>query len=242
MNLNATHRFDLLNDGDHAVLPVNGHRVFLDTGSPMTFKHPAGPDDIHLLGQEIRLPGVPVPAGRMEEGSRLLDFHFGVLMGMDLMSRLSWRLDWRECTAEAGAELPDEPGTAWLGLTPSMGAPTSCPSCRVQNGREVALLDTGARLSYVVGTPPASARWVGQTQDFNPQLGVFDTPVWEDELEIGGHRIPIRFGQVPQPAPALFEGMGVKWILGSDLLKAFRVTLDFPSGRLGLKPHPKQEV
>jgi hypothetical protein len=29
--------------------------------------------------------------------------------------------------------------------------------------------------------------------------------------------------------------MGAKWILGSDLLRAFRLTLDLPGRRLGLK-------
>lgn len=237
MNQLAHHRFTLQNDGDHAVIPVNGHRICLDTGSPFTFRHPGGPDRIHILDREVGLPDIPVPSGRMEEGAQLMDFHFDVLLGMDLIGLLTWRLDWQESRAEAAPILEEEPGTTWVGLSPILPMTASCPSCRVQGGREVALFDTGARLSYVVGEPPASARRVGETHDFNPQLGIFATPVWEDTLEIGGHLIPLRFGQVPQPAPALFEGMGVKWILGSDLLKAFRVTLDFRGRRLGLKPH-----
>ena len=235
MNLSTTHRFDLLNDGNHAVIPVNGSRVCLDTGSPFTFRHPKGPAQISVLGREVRLPHMPVAPGTMEAGSDLLDFRFDVLLGMDLMSQLTWRLDWAAGTAEAASVLGEEEGTTWLAMPPSMGMPGSCPSCRVNGGNEVALFDTGAQLSYHVGTPAPTARRVGETRDFNPHLGIFETPVWEDDLEIGGHRIAIRFGEVPQPAPALFEAMGVKWILGSDLLQAFRVTLDFPNRRLGLK-------
>jgi hypothetical protein len=64
---------------------------------------------------------------------------------------------------------------------------------------------------------------------------MFETPVWEDFLEVGGYLIPLSFGRVPEQTPAIFEAMGASWILGSDLLRAFRVTLDFPGRRLGLK-------
>jgi hypothetical protein len=237
VNLSTTsHHFELLNDGNHAVIPVNGARVCLDTGSPFTFRHPKGPARITLLGRDIQLPQVPVAPGTMEAGSDFLDFHFDVLMGMDLMSMLTWRLDWATGSAEAAPTLGEEAGTTWIAMPPGQGSQMSCPSCRVNSGHEIALFDTGAQLSYRVGTPPSTARLVGETRDFNPHLGIFETPVWEDELEIGGHQIPIRFGTVPQPGPALFESMGVKWILGSDILLAFRVTLDFPQRRLGLKP------
>jgi len=239
---NSNHRFDLINDGNHAVIPVNGTRVCLDTGSPFTFRHPRGPARITILGKQVDLPNVPVAPGTMEAGSDFLNFHFDVLMGMDLMSMLTWRLDWATGTAEAGSDLGVEAGTTWIAMPPSQGSQISCPSCRVNGGHEIALFDTGAQLSYRVGVPPSTARRVGETSDFNPQLGIFETPVWEDNLEIGGHRIPIRFGQVPQPAPALFESMGVKWILGSDLLRAFRVTLDFPNRRLGLKPRTDNNI
>jgi hypothetical protein len=238
MNHSTTlHRFDLLNDGNHAVIPVNGLRVFLDTGSPFTFRHPRGPSRFSLFEQEVSLPNMPVPAGNMEAGSDLLGFHFDVLMGVDLMSQLAWRLDWATGTAEAAPTLDDEGGTTWVRMPPSMGMTNACPSCRVNGERDLALFDTGAQLSYRVGSPSPTARLVGEIRDFNPQLGIFETQVWEDSLEIGGHQIPIRFGRVPSQAQGLFEAMGVQWILGSDLIRSFRVTLDFPQHRLGLKLH-----
>ena len=232
---NSTYRFDLVNDGNHPLVPLGGVRYFLDTGSPRTYRHPRGPARVSILGRKLTLRSVPSAPGVLEAGSDLLDFHFDVLLGMDLMSELAWRLDWSTRTAEAALHLADESNTTWVGMPPSLRMASSCPTCRVNKGLEVALLDTGARLSYRVGDPPATARLVGRTYDFNPFLGMFVTPVWEDHLEVGGYLIPIRFGQVPEPAPALFEAMGAKWILGSDLLRAFRVTFDFPGRRLGLK-------
>ncbi len=230
------HRFELINDTNHPVIPVNGYRVCIDTGSPFTFKHPRGPASIRLFERDLQLPEVPVAPGTMEAGSELLGFHFDVLLGMDQMFNLAWRLDWRAGTAEAAPALPEEPGTTWVDMPPVMpGFAMSCPSCHVNAGREVALFDTGAQLSYRVGTTPASARQVERTRDFNPHLGVFETPVWEDELEVGGYQIPIRFGRLPQSAPRVLETLGVSWVLGSDLLRAFRVTLNFPARRLGLR-------
>ena len=116
----------------------------------------------------------------------------------------------------------------------------ACPSFRVNHGSEVALLDTGAHLSYCVGQFPATARRVGETKDFNPHLGLFDTPVWEDDVEIGGHSVPVRFGRLPQQGSMMLQAMGASWVLGSDRLRAFRMTLDLPAVRLGLLP--QQEV
>ena len=233
---NRIFRFHLVNDGNHPLVPLDGVRYFLDTGSPRTYRHPRGPARVSILGQRISLRSVPSAPGVMEAGSDLLNFHFDVLLGMDLMSELAWRLDWATSTAEAARSLAGETGTTWVGMPPCLRTASSCPTCRVNKGLEVALLDTGARLSYRVGDLPASAHLVGRTFDFNPFLGLFLTPIWEDRLEVAGHLIPIRFGQVPEPAPALFKGMGAGWVLGSDLLRAFRVTFDFPGRRLGLKP------
>ncbi len=232
--------FELRNAGNHAVIPMDGLRVCLDTGSPFTFKHPQGPSQVRLMDRDLTLPELPGPRGAMEAADRLLGFQFDVLMGMDLMSGLSWRLDWHTGKAEAAPALPDEAGTTWLDLPPILpGLAVACPSFRVNHGAEVALLDTGAHLSYCVGQLPATARQVGQTQDFNPHLGLFDTPVWEDELEIGGHTVPVRFGRLPQQGAMMLQAMGASWILGSDLLRAFRMTLDLPAARLGLRPQPE---
>ena len=235
-----TRHFELLNAANHPVIPMEGLRVCLDTGSPFTFKHPLSPAQVRLMDRDLTLPEIPGPRSAMEAADRLLGFQFDVLMGMDLMSGLSWRLDWRTGTAEAAPTLLDEPGTTWLDLPPILpGLAVACPSFRVNNGAEVALLDTGAHLSYCVGQFPATARQVGQTQDFNPHLGVFATPIWEDALEIGGHSVPIRFGRLPQQGAMMLQAMGASWILGSDLLRAFRMTLDLPAARLGLRPQPE---
>ena len=230
------HRFELANEANHPVITVNGCRICLDTGSPFTFKHPLGPDSLRIFGQESRLPEIPASRSQMEAGSEMLGFHFDVLLGMDVMAPLAWRLDWAAGTAEAAPTLPDEENTTWLPMPPSLGMAVSCPSCRVNEGQEVALFDTGAQLSYRIGTIPGTAREAGEAQDFNPQLGFFETTVWEDDLTIGGHTIPVRFGQLPRMGAVMLEAMGVSWLLGSDLLRAFRVTLDFPGRRLGLRP------
>lgn len=236
-----TQLFELRNAANHAVIPMDGLRVCLDTGSPFTFKHPLGPSRVRLMDRDLNLPEIPGPRSAMEAADQLLGFQFDVLMGMDLMSGLSWRLDWRTGTAEAAPSLPNEAGTTWLDLPPILpGLAVACPSFRVNHGSEVALLDTGAHLSYCVGQFPATARRVGETKDFNPHLGLFDTPVWEDDVEIGGHSVPVRFGRLPQQGSMMLQAMGASWVLGSDLLRAFRMTLDLPAVRLGLLP--QQEV
>ncbi len=235
------HRFDLINDANHPVILVNGCRVCLDTGSPFTFRHPKGPESFRIFDRDMRLHDIPMSQGCMEDGLESLGFHFDVLLGMDLMADLSWRLDWGAGTAEAAPALPEEEGTTWLPMPPSLGMSMSCPSCRVGAGREVALFDTGAQLSYRIGTKPITAQPAGESRDFNPHLGIFETPVWEDDLAIADHPFPVRFGQLPQLGAVVLEAMGVSWILGSDLLHAFRMTLDFPGHRLGLRLQKKSQ-
>jgi hypothetical protein len=96
-------------------------------------------------------------------------------------------------------------GTCW-GIRPH-----ACHSCSAYEGRKVAFFDTGAQLSYYLGNSPPMARRVGETHDFNPHLGIFETPIREVDLKIGGHRSSTRFVQIPQPTPTLFELMGVNY-------------------------------
>lgn len=220
--------YDLLNINNHAVMYEAGMALLLDTGSSLTYKGPVRAYETPIFGIKSYLYPMSKPCGSQELG-----VDYDVLVGMDKMKSWMIRLDWATETAEVAKFLEDEPETVWIPTTPSLG---KAPMLFVNHETEVALFDTGAQLSYRNGKVPETARMVGEAQDFNPHIGSFSTWVWEDEVELGGEVITVRFGELP---PLLATSLkGVDWVIGSDILREFRVTLDFPQDFLGLKRRP----
>jgi len=76
---------------------------------------------------------------------------------------------------------------------------------------------------------------VGFVTDWSLLWGAIATPVWESTLRLGGLDLPVRYGQLPAEADSSLAWMQTGWIVGADLFRAFKVYLDFPHGRLGLK-------
>jgi len=232
------HVFDLESSHNHLIITVGEVRVLLDTGSPYSFRMQGGPDRLVLGGREIPLLPMPVRAAAMQQGMELLGTSFGVLLGMDAMKSWTWDISWEAGKVRVTPSGATESFGTWLPLEPSLGKwDGSCPSFRAEGGQSRVLLDTGAELSYVVGSIPPTAVEVDSSQDYNPILGLFESPVWEDSLELHGHTIPIRFGRLPAAGETLLRGHGARWVVGRDLTRSFRVILSFPTGRLGLLAH-----
>ena len=57
-----------------------------------------------------------------------------------------------------------------------------------------------------------------------------------NDLTIGGLTLTVRLGQLPRLGAMVLHAMGVPRLQGSDLLRDFRVNLDFLGRHLGLRP------
>jgi len=225
-----TFAFDLMDDPGYLVIQVQGHRLLLDTGSPFTFRLRGGPQDIEMLGGHVRPGKMPFPETYLEDGFKLLGLQVDALVGLDVIGRFSWEVDRATGTIRATTAPTEAEGIAWMPLDAQDGPPI----VTLDDGAR-AILDSGAAVSYRVSGVPVGARPVASVTDWSLLWGTIQTPVWESTLRLGGMGFPVLYGQLPAEADSNLAWMQTGWIVGADLFRAFRVYLDFPHGRLGLK-------
>jgi len=151
-------------------------------------------------------------------------------VGLDVLGRFSWVVDRAAGTIGATTATPEAEGIVWMPLDAQDGPPI----VTLDDGAR-AILDSGAALSYRVGGAPAGLMPVCFVTDWSLLWGAIATPVWESTLKLNGVELPVLYGQLPAEADSNLAWMQTGWIVGADLFRAFRVHLDFPHGRLGLK-------
>jgi hypothetical protein len=186
---------------------------------------------MNFLGQPIRLRHSSLSRSFVEEGFDMLNVDFAALVGMDVLGKMAWTFDRKTHTAVATTGVLDEEGVSWVPLDALNGPPI----CKLDDGSK-AIVDTGAYYSYGIGSVPHTAKVVGEFVDWSILWGAVHSPLWEDTLWIGGQSFLVRFGKLPSKAESTLAWMCTGWIVGADLLRHFRITMDFPRGRMGLGP------
>jgi len=224
-------RFELLQDGRYPILLANdGSAHLLHTGCPWRFQMPGGPDVMRVLGLQVPLKPSPLSRPFVEEGFEMMGVRFDALLGMNLLGGFIWTIDHGTHTVLVATSAPEAEDIRWVPVDAEDGPPIS----HLDDGTRF-ILDTGANISYKIGPVPQTAKVIGETEDWSLMWGKITTALWESTVQIGGHRIPVRFGKLPPVADSRLAWMDTGWILGADLLRKFIVTLDIPKGRLGLK-------
>jgi len=226
--------FRLEDDDRFPLALIQGNKTLLNSGSPYSFKLPGGPDTLCLLGEEIPLKALPIARGFVETGCSILDVYFDGLIGMNILGRMAWSFDLQAQVVQVSS-CPVEPKKSiWIPLDAGFGPPT----CALDNGTPV-LVDSSSSTSFRIGAVPPTATLLGSVVTWSMVWGRLESELWSEKLRIGGQTFPVSFGKLPPEVESRFHAMGMNsgWIIGSDLLKAFRVTLDFPNGRIGLAPY-----
>lgn len=225
-----TYVLEPMNSKGCLIAMVDGFRVLLDTGSPYTFRFPDGPEELQFLGAQLHLRTLPLPGAYLRDGMERLGIQIDALIGMDLLGRYAWAVDPDGRSIHAMDEVGSVDGITWIPMAAEYGPPI----IHLDDGKRV-ILDTGASLSYRVGAGREVSEPVANTEDWSLIWGTIRTPVWSSILEVGGVQFPVEYGHLPEEADRRLAWMETCWVIGSDLLRAFRVILDFPNGRLGLQ-------
>jgi hypothetical protein len=217
--------FPLVLVGGVPVFTCSGRRVVLDTGSPVSF----GQGPLSLLGETHGIPPSFGPLS-MDDIARAVGGPIDALVGADILARYQWFVD-----AKAGrvvvarGEVPCDGVTL---RTPTLlGVPTA--EVVIDGRRARAVLDTGARITYVEagalsGTP------IGRQHDFHPMLGAFETDVYLVPLEIAGQQVTARVGVMPPALQQMLALTGARWIVGMDVLGQSPLVLDLGHHRIKL--------
>ena len=226
--------------GGHLVVVLDGARLLVDTGSPVSFGLGR---DITLGTRRFTIPAVASLGGqRLDQAAirPLVGDEVDGLLGMDILGQHCWRFSVREGLV-AVSEVPPVAGGLVVPLDLRVGYPRF-PASDEAVGRGQALLDTGAHLSYQVH--PADEGVVAHriARDYHPFQGWFETPVRQGTLVLESGtpgreprnevRIDAEWGQLPQRFREQMQSIDVDWVLGFELFRQHDVVLDFPGRRM----------
>jgi hypothetical protein len=200
------------NINGHIILPFEGKRLLIDTGSPISI----GSGSLDFLGREYQLHK-PVQGASPEALSEFIGTKIDGLVGLDILHNHDLRLDWSTLEFdpeenEVGEILPLSFGNFGLPAIP----------LEVNSHTVEAIFDTGAQISYINKSVTAGECSVGEFCDFHHTVGEFTTTLYRLATKLGEQLLTLDYGLLP----ASVYGGNLD-ILGTEVLKHFPVTLRF---------------
>ena len=188
---------------NHQIARLRNGSALIDTGSPFT----------------IRPPGIV--AEQLGEPVRWL-------VGNDVLGRDRVLIDWPGKRLVVGG--PEIAGET-IALEPKMGVFQIAIEGR--HGPALAMLDSGAQLSYAPRDAVADLLPIDSRPDFYPVLGEFEVDVYWLRIRVGSREIEGEFGVLPELLGGLLSMIGGSgWILGSDFFRDRAIQLDLGRNRL----------
>ena len=207
------------------VIEHNSKHYLVDTGNPSTLANEAITD----------FCGLDWPAKRSFMGasldsiSEMVGSPLDGMIGLDIMSKFAVTFDYGNGTITFSSEVDDNleytPINTNFGVITEMqldGHPHEC------------IIDSGARLSYLMGSIPETAVLVGHKSDYHPLNGHFETDVYETTATLARQPFKMKFGKLPTMLEMALGLTRVKAIIGYDLLSQYQVTIDFLNNRMAL--------
>jgi hypothetical protein len=214
-------------DSGHIIALVDGHRLLVDTGSPVSFGRPGA---FRAIGGDA-LVGEHYGPYNIDTVVEYIGAPIDGLVGMDLIrGRGGLEVEWATRRVTFG--------------TPTAAGRSLAADCRIVPVVELgiggstvrAVVDTGAFVSYVVPELAHGVPSIGTVSDFHLGAGRYKADVRELEHTLFETPTRHRFAVAPPHVEQLATGMGLRAIVGTDLLQAFDVVgLDTAAGHWVLR-------
>ncbi len=193
--------------------------IFIDTGAPLTI-HTR--DRITFLGKEHQVAteffGITIQSISSQLGREIT-----TLLGADILKDYYVVYDYKNQSVSLSNEPFEFDGEDIALKTSMMGS-----HIRIDiNGTEcITIVDTGAKISYVDSRMTKGMDHIDEREDFHPLLGKFITKIYLLEVTIGGHRLQMPFGNLPEPLETMTMMTGAKCVIGYSLFEKFKVLMN----------------
>ncbi len=211
----------------HIIFDMDGKRVLLDTGAPVSVGEA---ERIDFLGETFRL--VPSYFGvNLVDLSKNIGDHIDILMGSDIIGCFDCLIDPTTSSVTIGKNLCE------FSITTALESIMNVPiiSCSIDGSRVRMFFDTGARLSYLDPEIAERGEPRGEEQDFYPHTGKFTTKAYTKSLRIAEEPMNLKVGVLPQLLQMTLKAADVSGIIGTAILDNFKICLSIPRGRLSLE-------
>lgn len=222
---NSTHKIEQFDD--HIIVLMDGLNVLIDTGSPSSM---AKIPNFTYNGIAETLSSSLLGMTDIYQIEKLLGHPVDVLLGADLLARHPVKIDLKKKLFSILDDNFSADGATVLPFQQTMGGVTL--NIELNGIMIPAILDSGAKISYISAENPVSREFAEVRTDFHPMIGSFETRVGEVPVRIAGIQLIFTFGILPDMFDMLLRMIDVPNILGSDLFKNFVVVIDYTNNRL----------
>jgi hypothetical protein len=209
----------------HLLVHLDARLALIDTGSPVDIGRGRA---LTLLGKTRMPPSRQVRV--LEAVSSHLGRHIEWLLGHDTLAVCRLLLDWsgqRAVFSTAGLEC-----AAATSIPIELLAGVPLVVLHRSEGAALAVLDSGAALSYAPETAVRGNDPQRREGDFYPLLGPFETDVWRLPVVVGTRTVQMEAGVLPEALRGSLGRISGGWILGGDFFRDRAVMLDYPSRRV----------
>jgi len=213
----------------HILLPHGTGTALVDTGSPFSFSSVP----LAFGGRQYNLPK-EFMGMTPQTISELSGLEIDTLIGCDILSNHSIRIRWREQCLDIDVE--ENPSEESI-LSP-MRTLSGCPifPLTIENRSTLAILDTGAHLSYISPDFVSGKAASGQKADFHPLTGHFTVNTWMLQTSLGGRNLTVEYGVLEGELQFLVASAmmlaDASAIIGTELLEHYDCTISWPLGTL----------
>lgn len=219
----------------HVVMSDGDRQVLVDTGAPTSIGNIA----------EWKFLGESIPLARSFSGvtpDQLTDFvgtRIDILLGADLLSRRAFQINLNQEQVVFPLILQSSKGCV-LNARMVHGVPIVDVSAG--NVKLQAVVDTGAKLSYLAEDLIKDLPQHGEAEDFYPGIGRFRTRTYSICWKLGTETVKLQCGVLPLSIRSLLGSFGVRGIIGTELLRHFVLGFSLQEGTIILQQieQPKQ--
>ncbi len=202
----------------HVVASLDGRRVLVDTGSPVSFgrvEHVQIGDGARAIASGVLGFTVETAAEHIRKLPGVApDFGVDVLLGTDLLWGHQLLLDFPSRTLRIGPSTRQDRAPGGSSRTRFL-----VEDLTVGGGGVLALVDTGAPVSYLSSQHTDGATVSGWARDFFHGGGDFQVPLRVVPALFRGRGVEVGFAEPPVSVWMAMRLLGVEAIVGTDLLE-----------------------
>ena len=209
-------KFEMVIDNGHIVLPVNGRRFIVDTGSPTSFFRV---DETLVLDGDAKKLSLSSGNAQMVQrinDTALLTHEVDGLLGLDVLANKSWEFDFASQSLFVN-EVARQNYENSLPLDISMLSGISFDM--IVGGQPCkGILDSGAFVSYASSKLVSNVPSCGNVDDNNPILGEIHTTLHPLAIRLGKRDFNIKAGKMTEMLEMMMAMVDVECVLGITML------------------------
>jgi hypothetical protein len=196
---------------NHLFLELDGNAWLLDTGSPTSFGIQS---NITLAGKAFDLATSGLGLD-VETLSGFVNHQCVGLIGGDVLSCFDQIFDVENEVLAISQERLEHDGQI-VSLSTFMNIPIVVSRVADRNYRM--FFDTGAQISYFQDDAIFNFSRIGEMADFYPGIGQFQTDTYQVEMALGGMRLSLVCGILPELLAASLMMADARGIVGNQIL------------------------